>query len=1162
MPANNTAATAIDIGTLTGYTPYTTSQDAWNGAGVDELWYSYLPVAGDDVLEVYAYGNGTTVLTAFTLRSGPPPAATVLDNNISSTSRPAQVDIVTFVTPGERVFLKIFASNVNPAIVHIRIARGQKELILAGDLYINDSSSGYPGVVMDPTTAIPKRYQLNYPAGEGQEVLQNGVVAVIDAFNALGIVLFDVQPDGLTLRATPTMPDTHYTKSLSSNLVNTFWATRQFGGGNSFAVPIDDAGNVGTPLDLGSPNFEVVVPQADNSAVYGMDGADLQKITVPGGVATTLVSGAGIDGVRMLTDDTIIGWKGGAGTLSVDQYDLTGTLVTNIPLTVDISVSEVEHLFADIEDPVYFWVWWQTSTENHFQKYRVSDGALITDLTRMKFIESVSQTTVLASETVFSGADFSCKPIRLTVVTTIPTVSPIPLSTPLAPETPCEPQAVVGNGGKGKAGCNVGGVGGGHEYVGGLGDVPQHPDPPDGEALLDQEANGIEPWIELIHEEYPASNGITIYRRAFEELADDPNVFESGRKESGVLAIGEIENALGNEQGGFEAATVEIQLSDIRDRLMRNLAADQDIDGDEVRVKACTDAGRAAGVLPRILARSIVQQSEIRSSLQAGITAVDWFFSDFGPFGPDRQDPSWTFNDLGASAPDMTDDTKATPIPRLYGEKSDEGATDPAGGSGSKSKGLLPGYYLGMFDIGSGTVPDPGPTPGKSLAEVVAELQVSVTAGTTVADWSSIIGVADAIYLESLGTVPDTYTRLADVIGYADLDVLLSMGTTAGTTSTLWGFVATGLGPWFAYTGVYGSNLGGGDPTLTHDRVKLDPLTRSDLLVPGINWPFVQPYVEFTNPDTGQVFWLTGVFVRGPLLDEHLNGVVNLAFNAIGTEEFGDGTGLPIMRAEDVKQHWLENHALNRWTSGPYTTTLIYPQWEDGTAKVRTSSFLARQNFFKTQFGSPTEGLMFSWYTDKQMPTLDVARHFNAETESKLGINGHGQIVDFGFDPSVDITTWPKLDHVTDVFGTITRTTGEERENVVTGFCDWDGDFDKFRIGPLHFESAAAIAQYKGRRKSGDDLEAILLDQADQLAWVLEQRLNRLKVGLTMLEVPLPLGWIDYDVGSGIRLTSEDGPGPNGYEDEPGIIMRRRIDIRNRLVMYTLWMPGLLLGSA
>ncbi len=741
----------------------------------------------------------------------------------------------------------------------------------------------------------------------------------------------------------------------------------------------------------------------------------------------------------------------------------------------------------------------------------------------------------------------------------------VPVTTPLAAQTPCVPQAQVTNGGKGKAGCNVGGIGGGHQYdvtgSPGVGSVPQHPDPDDGEILTgDLTRSTLEPWIELVHQDYP-SLVKTTYRRAFEELADDGD-YEGGRKESGVLAIGDIEHGLGNNQGGFEAGTSTLQLSDIRDRLFRELEEDQELDGDEYRVKLASDQARANHVAPRILQRGIVQQAALESTLQSRITGVDWLFSDFGPFGPGRKDPNWSFGDLGDAAPGMTNDTKAQAIPLLYGEKSDENATSPTGGSGGDfAKGLLPGYFLGRFDL-TGFVPDPPDSVGKTLEQVVAELQASVDAHTTVADWSSIIGVADAIMLEAMGTVPNSYTGLANVIGYGDLDVLLSMGTTAPPAASEWGFIATGLGPWFQYTGVYGSNLGCGDALQTHDRVKLDPSTRADLLVPGVNWPFANPYLDLTNTETGRTFWLTGVFVTGPLLDDHLNGVVTMAFNAIGIEDVGDGSGLPIMRIEDAKQHRLENHWINQWSSGPYATTLVFPQFEDGTAMVRSSSFADRQQFFINQLGD--DGILVSEYADAQQSPIDIVQQWNTDTESRLGVNQHGQIMDWGLDEFVDTSDWPRLDHVVDIFGPMVRTSGDERENVVSGSCDWDPDFEKERAGPFIYPSAEGIQKNKGRirRRPEGPIESRILDNTAHFQWILQRRLTRLQFGLTMLEVSVPIDpWLNRDVGTGVLLNSEDGTGPNGYVNLPCIILRRRISLQSRLMTLTLWDVHDLLGS-
>jgi hypothetical protein len=162
--------------------------------------------------------------------------------------------------------------------------------------------------------------------------------------------------------------------------------------------------------------------------------------------------------------------------------------------------------------------------------------------------------------------------------------------------------------------------------------------------------------------------------------------------------------------------------------------------------------------------------------------------------------------------------------------------------------------------------------------------------------------------------------------------------------------------------------------------------------------------------------------------------------------------------------------------------------------------------------------------------------------------------MDWGLDETVDPTTWPRLDHVTHVFGPITRTSGEERENVVVGSCDWDPDFEKERAGPFTFTSTSGITKYKGRIKQGDVINSQILDNPTHFQWVLQRRLARLEFGVTLLEVPGRLDpWANYDVGQGVLFNSEDGPGPSGYVDHPFIILRRKADVVNRLMTFTLW---------
>lgn len=733
---------------------------------------------------------------------------------------------------------------------------------------------------------------------------------------------------------------------------------------------------------------------------------------------------------------------------------------------------------------------------------------------------------------------------NFTYISPVPFVLPAPVPVPVAPApiVPCTPQSATGNGGKGKAGCNTGGTGWTSVYADGpVADIPSHPDPTNGESLFGKRE--IDIWIELVHTDYPSGDKTT-YRRSFASLDDRPD-YEGGYKKEGLKAIGDVEHGLGNEEGAFEASSIEVHYADQVDRLFRELEEDQELEGDEIYIKAASPAARIAGTAAHVFLRGIVQRPKLESTMDASLTAVDCLFAPYGPFGPTAKYPIHTFAELLPSMPDLTEDTKKLAIPVLYGEKSDYLPTTGV------SKGLIPAIWCGDFDLSAYDIETP-PSVGIGLPELVAALQASVTGGTAHADWDSWFGVADIDNLIAAVTVPTDYLGLAYIVGYTDLDYTLANFDGGAIPSTDWAFMAFGLGEWFELIQVFGSNLKAGVPTAQPDRELLDPDARGDILAPGFNWPFPNNYMEFTDAD-GRTFWVYGIWVRGPLRDDHVNGVVNITCNAIGMM---GNDGLPVMGAHYCQQHWIENILLSDWVSGDFPWDSDYPQFNDGVAKVNSTTFRVRQTFTDDAIGG--RGLTCGWLASEQKPLAQWFKEWNDSTESKLGTNGHGQVVVWGFDPVQDTSTWPKVDHVTRVFGKVSRTTGLNRENVVSGACDWDEDAGKFRFEAQPTADLEAIAKYKGNRKPGNPVNSTIINVASEFSWVLTTRLARLGNGQAMIEWTGDIGLMDYDVsftggGSryGILFTSIEGTGASGYVDTPVAVMRRKFNFRNRLTTIT-----------
>lgn len=833
--------------------------------------------------------------------------------------------------------------------------------------------------------------------------------------------------------------------------------------------------------------------------------------------STTLSSWVGNHVLVLATGDVLIGGPDGTGN-TIRRYNAAGALQAVSTMPGGVSASQLAY---GVTAATFWATGFGIGQTVQVVEFRLSDGAAARQFTLDK--TSFAYDGPLAVLTVATGTVY------------------IPNDTPKSPQIQCDPQTTVSNGGKGAAGCNTGGVGWTRSYTGDPGTVPQHDDPDPGETMAGRPSSVFEPWVELVHTAYPSAT-VETFRFAMVPLADAAT-YEGGYKPDGLIALGDLEHAFGNEQGGFESTTVQLQFSDVRTRRFRQLLDTQDLEGDEVYVKIASDEGRAAGDPPKVLMRAIVQRAALGAGLQATLTAVDALTSDFGPLGPSEVYPRFTYGDLGAAAPDMTADTKSTPISALYGEKSDVGAKDPLTGVGNP-KGVIPGVFLGMFTV-DGT-PRPDDTPGRTLAEVVAGLQASVDAGTTATDWPEI-GVGDAGALEALGTVPDTYDRLAAVIGYADLEALLATGTTTAPEDQLWGIIAFGLGPWYQFLKVHGSDLGGEDPQNKHDRKVLDitALSGSQLMVPGYS-PCPWTAFTLTNPETGRVFDLAAIGVRGPILQDHLDGVVNIAVSGLGLMGLND---LPLLRAHDCEQHWFENLVLARKTAGPWVDNVTAPMFADETYMLNSASFAARQSYTATRLGG--HGLLASWYPEGQKPVTQHVADWMRWTETKTGVKGQGQIYKYGFDDTEDHATWPVIRHEAHVFNPLNTSFGDSRENVVKGVCDYDPDASKFRADPVTERGAAAITRYKGREKKAELIANEVLSDEDQLRWVLKQRLARLQYGLQGVDVELPQWWLDYDIGQGFRINSHEGTGLLGYVDAPMVALRRRFSLSTRLVTFS-----------
>lgn len=421
-PPNTTMATAISIGTTL---PVTITADAFNSdtGTASDLWYYYDSVAGDRVIGVF--GIGGSVSSGYRPTTSPWTNLASPDNTlgIQALMRPFQVP----VTVGTRMYFKAhdtFGTNANPSNLTLLIQAGADQQLSAGQLAINDSTVGFPAVIMDSSTAEPIAFRNGFAAGEGVSVLLSGIVAALDYTSNTAKIY---NPD-LTLRATATMPAATWHECLGTNQVDTFWAGKTGGGAtHGFMVAFDRDGTVGTPLDVGSAGLVSLAPYANNSAILftkstSAANTPVLKITNPGATVTTFLAGVANYTVGanlfMLTDDTVlVPYERVGFDTYIEQRDSAGVLLKTFTLSAATAPvgglavqNSLERIFGDPSDPAYFWIWYQDATKNYFERITVATGVRTFHGSWVKFVGGISQAAESVTPTAYFGADFSCVP--------------------------------------------------------------------------------------------------------------------------------------------------------------------------------------------------------------------------------------------------------------------------------------------------------------------------------------------------------------------------------------------------------------------------------------------------------------------------------------------------------------------------------------------------------------------------------------------------------------------------------------------------------------------------------------------------------------------------------------------------------------------------------
>jgi hypothetical protein len=617
-------------------------------------------------------------------------------------------------------------------------------------------------------------------------------------------------------------------------------------------------------------------------------------------------------------------------------------------------------------------------------------------------------------------------------------------------------------------------------------------------------------------------------RYALAELDD------TTRKEGRATSFGDVHVGLSDPQGNLQAGSASLEISDLPNRPIAThlgTAGQKYFYGDQIEIFCRSQAGRIANTTPTLLARVLLDDDSYEDGAVARFSGTDPFFANnTSLFGTDQTFPYVLYPRAYEFAPE---DIFTRMMPVILGEVTDAGAIDPATGL-PNPRGKCPLTFVGMDGLPTGPGGS-GEEWGRFNVCLWAIYKITGLFGSDLGGGLYGIGTAT-----SDGGTPSTIA----LDGLPDLSSVATDGTIPITLFTTTGILKSQI------TAIVGSSVTIDNTIATLDatdvdwvigerpsaRTEIDLATRNgvDVMVP--KWPgYVRAFDYEDLLFAGETTRVTDVWVRGPLLQAHLNGEVTLTVNAIGIEDQGDGSGLPITDYFTAEYWWWVNCAvaqtrmpggigfLGKWPQTDGDIAAVHGAWADGIYKVNGNSFADAQAWSTT---ITTGGYKVSAYLDTPQAMRDVAQAWNDNAGGPIvrtGINEAGQIFKWFLETNADTSTQPRIARAERIFGRTRRWNAKtEIENVTQGTCDWDPDGEAWRRGTTTITNDLAIQHTKGIRFLSKHLDGRYVANLTQWTDMLTARNGFTKDGpvYVRLEGGDPGCW-DLPLGSGFRYTDE-----------------------------------------
>lgn len=376
-----------------------------------------------------------------------------------------------------------------------------------------------------------------------------------------------------------------------------------------------------------------------------------------------------------------------------------------------------------------------------------------------------------------------------------------------------------------------------------------------------------------------------------------------------------------------------------------------------------------------------------------------------------------------------------------------------------------------------------------------------------------------------------------------------------GHLTQIFGELLVCLGEIGGIEDVYGSDLGydgatPSNPPRAPRRVHYSTGTYGvDVFVPGGNgWPFPDNYIERTV--NGKTLRYTAIYVRGPRMQHHRDGLINITVNVCGPL----GLNGQVINQAGLYLQWFYNEHVAKnagagYRSGAYHILETYVS-DAAVPYVQPTTFNAFQDYTKDRMGNAVGYVVKNFQLREQLPLREIEKRFMQDYEAMFPFNHFGQKMLRWVNDLADITLGTLYKERIEIDGPLPPYVDaqDEIENSLAVLHDRDHDLNTWRQEPFTLRDENSIIAHRGvieggkRRADGEPpspYEVWSTADTDTVRDVFARRLIRRRVAPRYQPVPSNLAALHDELGDQIRVTDTHGVGLNGigYVERPFLVL-------------------------